>query len=213
MAKLRIVIISDTHGLHERISIPDGDILVHAGDLTSKGDLADIAEFNEFLGRLAHPHKIVIAGNHDFAFERSPQAARECLTNATYLEDTAVVLCGIKFYGSPWQPRFFDWAFNLDRGAPLKRKWDMIPDDTDVLMTHGPPAGYGDTTRGGMAVGCTDLARAVERIQPRLHIFGHIHEGYGSRTVGNTTYINASTCDLQYRPVNPPVIYEWSEGE
>ena len=83
MTNLKIVIISDTHGLHERVSIPDGDILVHAGDLTNKGELADVARFNEFLGRLSHPHKIVIAGNHDFAFERIPEAARALLTNVT----------------------------------------------------------------------------------------------------------------------------------
>lgn len=209
MTSIRLVIIADTHGLHEKLAIPDGDILIHAGDLTLRDSADEVAAFNEFLGALPHPEKIVIAGNHDFYFEREPRAARALMTNCTYLEDEAVTVRGIKFYGSPWQPRFFNWAFNLDRGPEIARKWALIPDDTDVLITHGPPAGFGDKISSGKTTGCEDLAHAVRRIGPRLHIFGHIHEDYGRWSRGVTTYINGSSCDLNYRPVNPPQIFEW----
>jgi len=90
-----------------------------------------------------------------------------------------VIIEGVKFYGSPWQPRFFDWAFNLDRGEEIKKKWDLIPMDTDVLITHGPPYGILDLTHEGEKVGCEELMKAVLRVQPKIHIFGHIHEAYG----------------------------------
>lgn len=206
---LRIVCISDTHSLHWRMTVPDGDILIHAGDLTNVGDIRDVYDFNDFLGELPHPHKIVIAGNHDFCFERDSQACREILTNCLYLEDEAATLHGIRFYGSPWQPWFCDWAFNLQRGPELKQKWDVIPPETDVLITHGPPYGQLDATRGGELVGCQDLLEAVERIRPRLHVFGHIHEGAGVSRNGHTTFINASSCTADYRPMNPAVVYEY----
>jgi predicted phosphodiesterase len=206
--KLRLVIISDTHALHHRLSLPPGDVLIHAGDLTKWGDPKDLVDFNSFLGGLPHPHKLVIAGNHDFCLERRPAASEALLTNCTYLRDSGAVIEGLRFYGSPWQPRFCDLAFNLDRGPAIKAKWNLIPPDTDVLITHGPPFGHRDKTVYGETVGCRDLLDAVNRIQPRLHIFGHIHEGYGSGVIGKTTFVNASTCDVSYHPVNPPIVIE-----
>ncbi len=206
---MRIVAISDTHALHRSVDIPPGDVLVHAGDITGHGAIDEVRGFNTFLATLPHPHKIVIAGNHDFCFEKDPVASRAELTNGIYLQDEAVEIGGIRFYGSPWQPWFFDWAFNLQRGAEIRAKWDLIPSDTDVLITHGPPRGHGDMTCRGEAAGCDDLLEAVERVQPRVHIFGHIHEGAGVTLNGRTTFINASICDLAYRPVNAPVVYEY----
>jgi predicted phosphohydrolase len=203
---LRIIAISDTHGLHDGLAVPEGDILIHAGDLTMNGDEADVIAFNAFLGELPHPDKIVIAGNHDFCFERDPQCCARLLTNATYLQDSAVVLQGLKFYGSPWQPWFCDWAFNLRRGQPLQEKWDLIPSDTDVLITHGPPQRIQDFTSDA---GCADLLAAVMRIQPRLHVFGHIHEGWGQSAGQLTTFINANICTLEYRPVNAAILYDY----
>jgi Icc-related predicted phosphoesterase len=177
--------------------------------MCNRGTLDEVEAFDAYLGSLSHTAKIVIAGNHDWCFERTPKAARARMTNATYLEDEAVSFLGLKFYGSPWQPRFFDWAFNLDRGEPLRRKWRLIPEDTDVLITHGPPAGFGDTNIEGEATGCVDLTEAVQRIRPGLHVFGHIHEGYGQSTDGETTFVNGSSCDISYRPVNPPIVFDW----
>ena len=205
---MKITAISDTHGLHRSLQIPDSDILVHAGDLTRHGTLDDVQEFNDFLGTLHHPHKIVIAGNHDFCFESDLEACEGILTNCIYLQDQEVTIGGIKFYGSPWQPWFFDWAFNLQRGAEIRAKWELIPEDTDVLITHGPPYGIGDLTARGEMVGCADLGEIVQQIKPLCHIFGHIHEGYGVTSQGGTTYINASCCDQTFQLVNAPIVYE-----
>jgi Icc-related predicted phosphoesterase len=206
---IRIVATSDTHAKHRALDVPAGEILVHAGDLTSMGSLEDVVEFNDWLGSLPHPHKIVIAGNHDFCFERDREASEPLLTNCIYLHDSAATVLGIRFWGSPWQPWFFNWAFNLERGDEIRRKWDLIPDNTDVLITHGPPFGHGDRTRSGELVGCQDLLEVVERIRPRLHVYGHIHEGYGLSSNDYTTMVNASSCDSSYDPVNPPVVFEY----
>jgi hypothetical protein len=131
----RFIFLSDTHGLHEEIAVPDGDILIHAGDFGRRGTLAELVQFHAWLLRQPHKHKIFVAGNHDWCFETQPNAARDTMRGVTYLQDEAVTILGLKFYGSPWQPRFLDWAFNLDRGEPLKRVWAKIPADTDVLIT------------------------------------------------------------------------------
>ncbi len=190
------------------LTIPEGDVLIHGGDFTSRGSVHDVIDFNTWLGTLAHPTKIVIAGNHDFLFERDPGLARSLLTNATYLEDSGTTVGGLAVWGSPWQPRFFDWAFNLDRGAPLEAKWNLIPAATDVLVTHGPPMEILDRTRRGEPVGCEALARAVLRVKPKLHVFGHIHEGYGELVRDGIRYVNACSCDERERLVNAPVVVE-----
>jgi Icc-related predicted phosphoesterase len=200
-----LVLLADTHGFHRRLFIPDGDIVIFAGDFCLYGDLSELDDFNAFLGRLPHKYKIVVAGNHDIFLERSPVEGRNRLTNAIYLQDQAITLLGIKFYGSPWQPQFMDWAFNLPPGKALKEKWDSIPVDTDVLITHGPPYGFGDTTAAGEHVGDQELMKAIKRVKPRINVFGHIHEGYGSLKSGRTTFINACICDGMYQPVNSPI--------
>ncbi|HNC99840.1 MAG TPA: metallophosphoesterase, partial [Myxococcota bacterium] len=111
-------------------------------------------------------------------------------------------------WGSPWQPRFFDWAFNLDRGEPLRRVWQKIPDGIDILVTHGPPKGILDRVQRGGEVGCEELREALRRVRPRLHVFGHIHEAYGQLHLDGTHFVNAASCNLDYRPVNPPVVVE-----
>jgi len=208
MNALRVVCISDTHTQCRRVEIPPGDVLIHAGDLTGSGSLEELASEAAWLRTMPHTHKVIIAGNHDFCFERCGEAARALCDGLIYLEDAEVTVAGLRIYGSPWQPRFFDWAFNLDRGEPLRRVWSMIPEGLDVLVTHGPPRSLGDRTAAGEAVGCDDLLDATRRTAPTYHVFGHIHEGYGVHREGSTTYVNASTVDLGYRPVNPPVVLE-----
>ena len=208
---MRIVCISDTHGHHDGIDLPDGDLLLHAGDLTTHGALEEIEAFDRWLATLPHRHKVVIAGNHDFAFEQEPREAQARIAHATYLQDEAVTIEGIRIWGSPWQPWFYDWAFNLERGAEIRAKWDLVPDGTDLLVTHGPPFGHGDATLRGEAVAGADLLDAVRRVGPRLHVFGHIHEGYGVTREGGTLCVNASTCDVRYRPVQAPVVLDWGE--
>lgn len=202
---LTLVTMADTHGYHASLRVPPGDILIHAGDLTRRGSLDDLRDFDAFLASLPHRHKIVVAGNHDWCFQRDPMAARATLAHATLLQDEAVVLEGVRFYGSPWQPRFLDWAFNLPRGAPLAEKWALIPEDTDILITHGPPLGIGDRTWNGERVGCEDLLRRVRKLAPKLHIFGHIHEDGGVFRDGATVFVNATTNMCSSGPV--PLAY------
>lgn len=205
----RIVFISDTHGLHRQLELPDGDLLIHGGDMTDYGELAVVEDFDAWLGELPHRHKIVIAGNHDFCFEQQPVEAQRRLTQATYLQDELVTVEGMRIYGSPWQPWFLNWAFNLHRGLDIKAKWDLIPDEVDLLVTHGPPFGLGDRTYTGNDVGCRDLLAAAERIRPRLHVYGHIHEGRGIFDVGGTRYMNASSCDTFCQYLRPPYVIDF----
>lgn len=216
---MRIVCLSDTHNRHDALRVPDGDVLVHAGDATMHGSAEELAAFDAWFGSLPHRHKLLVAGNHDFLFEQRPRGARELIRSATYLEDSGTAIDGVRFWGSPWQPWFLDWAFNLRRGAPLKAKWDLIPEGTDVLITHGPPHGVLDrvggvvprltaAATGGEHVGCEELRGAVLRLRPRLHVFGHIHEGYGQQSLDGTRFVNASCCDRSYRPQNPPLVVD-----
>lgn len=195
---MKIVCISDTHYLHAHTPVPNGDLLIHAGDVSTIGDLAEIVDFNRWLGTLPHPYKIVIAGNHDFYFEKEPQKAKELLTNAIYLNDSGIEIEGFKIWGSPISPQFHHWAFNRQRGAEIRQHWALIPADTDILITHCPPYGILDQTDTHQHEGCRDLLDIVQhQIQPCLHVFGHIHEAYGSLQIGRTLYVNASVVGLK----------------
>jgi len=205
----KIVCVSDTHANHWETVVPDGDILLHAGDLTRRGDPADVEDFNLWLGTLPHRHKIVICGNHDFCFERTPEFARSLITNAIYLQDETVVIDGIRIYGSPWQPWFFSWAFNAHRGDPIAAKWALIPPDTDILMTHGPVRKILDQTYTGQHVGCDDLLARIRAVKPKLHVCGHIHEAAGILREGATLFVNAST----QSGVGSGVVLQWDNGE
>jgi predicted phosphohydrolase len=191
------------------VPVPDGDTLVVAGDVTRRGEIFDLMKFLVWLNGLPHKNKVLIAGNHDFCFQRSPDRVAEMLEpyDIYYLQDSAIILDGVKFYGSPWQPEFFDWAFNLPRGDQLKRVWAQIPDDVNILVTHGPPHGILDRSARDERTGCEDLrARIAELGDLDAHVFGHIHEGYGTLDTGGVRYVNASVCDLGYSAVNRPVV-------
>lgn len=207
---MRLVCISDTHNMHLKwpISIPDGDVLIHAGDATMQGQLPEVRAFSEWFGDLPHKRKVFVPGNHDWGFQMDRKRARTALPECDHLEDCGVVIDGVTFWGSPWQPWFMHWAFNLPRGADLRKHWDLIPQATDVLITHSPPLGIGDWVDRGENVGCEDLLEAVQRVKPKLHIFGHIHAGYGIYERGGTKFVNASLCDEQYRPLNAPIVID-----
>ena len=205
----RIVLLSDTHNCNEQISVPDGDILIHAGDATNRGQVDEIVAFNEWFSGFPHKHKIFVAGNHDWLFETRPKYARSLLAkNVVYLQDSAVEILGLKIYGSPWQPRFFDWAFNLNRGGEMAEKWKLIPNEVDILITHGPPFGILDETPRGDFAGCEELRKRVEEIRPQLHVFGHIHFGYGETEKFGVRFVNASNCDEDYLPTNLPIVVD-----
>lgn len=216
---MKVVCLSDTHGEHRKVGVPEGAILIHAGDFMTNGDnYREVEDFNDWLGTLPHLHKIVIAGNHDRLFEARPDA-RKLLTNATYLEDESVNVRGLTIYGSPWQPEFCNWAFNLPRGEPLAEKWKLIPDCTDILVTHGPPWGYQDylpvrRPHGQIAgmdrqhLGCEELLKRVQEVKPLLHVFGHIHYAAGYTQDAHTTYVNAAICDERYRAKQKPTVID-----
>ena len=192
-----VVAMADTHGFHGKLVVPDGDVLIHAGDLTQRGTRPQLEAVRDWLKSLPHAHKVVVAGNHDFLLEDEPGAARDLFRDFIYLEDAEATVAGLRVWGSPWQPWFHDWAFNLHRGAPIDAKWRLIPEGLDVLVTHGPPAHYGDRCFDGREVGCEDLLRHLGRARPRFHLFGHIHEARGQWQVGETRVCNVTTAECE----------------
>jgi Icc-related predicted phosphoesterase len=206
---VRVVCISDTHSMHRKLTVPDGDLLLHAGDITSRGELSTLRDFDAWLSELPHADKAVIAGNHDFCFENHLETeVRACLSHATYLEDASCEVRNFEIYGTPWQPWFYDWAFNVASEDERREIWSRIPGDTDILLVHGPPHRCGDRTAGGEYPGCKALRARSEEIAPRLVVAGHIHEDYGHFRIGDTQVLNASSSTLGYRPVNPPIVID-----
>jgi Icc-related predicted phosphoesterase len=199
---VRIVAVADTHLYTSDFAVPAGDVLVHAGDMCRAGTLEELAEAAKWLRSLPHRHKVIVAGNHDCVLEDQADVARELLAGFTYLEDSEVTIKGVRFYGSPWQPAYNDWAFNLPRGEPLAAKWRRIPTGIDVLVTHGPPEGIGDLGDMGMPGrgGCADLRQRVAEAPPRLHLFGHIHQDGGIWRDDTTTYANVTTWECERAP-------------
>ena len=212
--------ISDTHSMHDEVEIPECDFILHAGDFTNIGEVADILSFNTWAGKQKVP-VICIAGNHDRSFQFD-SSVKELLTNVIYLEDSTTFLRHaekiFKVYGSPWTPWFGGeyWAFNAHRGEEIKAKWDLIPDDIDILITHGPAYGQVDYVQeqsGQLhSVGCQDLLDSIKKLKNlKLHVGGHLHlcGGKQSQKLGiQTIFVNASVCDESYAPINEPVIIE-----
>ena len=226
---MKIVALSDTHTQHRQIKeVPNGDVLIFAGDLMNCGtDEIDIVSFANWFMNQPHKYKILVAGNHDRLFEKYEGFCVDFFTqyyskNFHYLHDSGITIEGVKFWGSPYQPEFCNWAFNVERGEAIRLHWNKIPNNTDVLITHGPAYGVLDqmNTPGSKYfteghLGCKDLLEAVERTKPKVHIFGHIHGGYGSyksdESVGlflPTDSYNASICNEAYKPVNEPHVIE-----
>ena len=209
---IKIVMISDTHNLHDKIIVPDGDILIHAGDMSMSGKHFEIASFARWLQEQPHKYKVVIAGNHDFLFEGRPEIADPIITEtgAIYLNDSGVTIEGLNIWGSPVQPWFCNWAFNRQRGADIKKHWNLIPDNTDVLITHGPQMLIGDQSYpNGDHLGCADLADKIDKLPNlKLHVFGHIHGGAGVYPYGRAISINASVLNEQYQPNGKQFVVE-----
>ena len=208
---MRIVAISDTHNRHQSLVLPEGDMLIHAGDVSSQGKQSQVEDFLKWFSKQDFKYKIFIAGNHDFFFERMPEDYIKSLIpkNVIYLNDSGVEIEGIKIWGSPVQPWFYDWAFNRQRGSDILKHWDLIPRDTDILITHGPAKGILDKTIHNVETGCEDLLNTIREIRPKYFIFGHIHEAYGMVEKNATTFINASVLDVHYQLANEAVEFEY----
>jgi predicted phosphohydrolase len=200
---VRLVAVADTHLYHHELVIPDGDVFIHAGDLCRGGSVEELAHVMRWINELPHRTKIVVAGNHDTCLEEEPAAARPVVAGpgVVYLEDEGIALDGVRFWGSPWQPEYNGWAFNLPRGKSLADKWALIPGALDVLVTHGPPLGIGDgSSMGPQRAGCRDLRTRVAEVRPLLHLFGHIHEDGGAWPIDGTTFVNCTTWECERAP-------------
>ncbi len=207
---MKFVAISDTHGQHHKLILPEGDILIHAGDISGRGLAFEVTEFLNWFTVQNFKYKIFVAGNHDFFFEQeSAEAVNKIIpAGIIYLNDSEVIIDGIKIWGSPISPWFYNWAFNRHRGAAIQKHWDLIPADTNILVTHGPAHKILDTTVSGHNAGCEDLLDTINTIRPKVHLCGHIHEAYGTIKKWGTTFINASVLNEKYQMVNVPVVFE-----
>ena len=213
---LVIVALGDTHGLHATMDhdIPEGDVLIHAGDFCGRGFVEEVVEFARWMGSLPHRHKLAIPGNHDRAVEESGQLCRDVFSERgiRLLIGETVEVEGFHFFGSPYTPTFLNWHFMRDRGPAIRAEWAEIPDHADVVITHGPAYGHGDLAppwkgEPPRRVGCLELLNRLLTVRPRYHVFGHIHDGHGvtiSDEIPGTTFYNASVCTEAYRPSNPP---------
>jgi predicted phosphodiesterase len=222
----RLIHISDTHGFHRKINIPYGDILIHSGDITRRGELETINDFSNWLKELPFARKIIIFGNHELGHSQMGPKRKKSLemikeSGAIYLEDSGIEIDGLKIYGSPVQPEYHRWEWNRRRGRDIKHHWDMIPDDTNILITHGPPNGildavprHNDYTGEYIEnVGCKDLLNRINELkQLKLHLFGHIHEGYSVKPIeiNSVRFSNASICQpYPHKNFNEPVIINY----
>ena len=213
-----IVGIADTHGKHNELQVPAGDILVVAGDITNIGKMPELIEFNRWLGTLPHKHKIVVAGNHDFFCEKDPNLTKQLFTNAIYLDMAEATVMGIKFWGCPWTPWFYDWAFNYPRtGDRVQRMWDAVPEDVNVLVTHGPPAhttlgitnGYMDQPPED--AGCiVQFNRILQLPKLQATFCGHIHHGAGVDMIQDRVKChNVAVVNEKYQVVRHGLTYEY----
>lgn len=208
---MQIVAISDTHNTHDQVVLPEGDILVHAGDATGRGRPDEFIPFLDWLGSQTFQHKIFVAGNHDFWPEKNKSLFEdECKQRGiTYLENSGVEINGTRFWGSPITPTFLDWAFMKDRGHQIRQYWHAIPDETEILITHGPPHMILDQVDAkGESVGCGDLLNRVLQL-PKLkcHIFGHLHYNGGkTQEFREIKFVNASICNNGYKIRHAPQV-------
>lgn len=219
MNNKKLVFISDTHSKHKKIEVPDGDFIIHCGDVSTRGYKDEIIDFCDWFYKLPHKYKIMIPGNHDFLFEKDYDTAKNITDSRGIicLIDEGIEIEGIKFWGSPITPWFHNWAFNRFRGSSIEHHWNKIPEGIDVLITHGPPAymeNYLSLVLEGEDVGCEELYNTIKRrVKPKISSFGHIHEGYGTHHDGETLFINCSILNRRYVPENRPIEVKYSRGE
>lgn len=225
---LRLCFISDTHCLHSKLEIPECDILFFTGDATRYGNRQEVFGFFHWLDRQYQClYKVIIWGNHD----RHGESKYNINTGADrwyqpiadkfgvnqrdgsiiHLHNSSINLLGLNIWGSPVSPDFYpdSWAFNMPRGERIAMLWDTIPEGTDIVLTHTPPYGMLDyIPSSDERVGCEELSSRILTVKPKIHAFGHIHEGYGMYETINTLFINASSCNEHYKIVNKPICLE-----
>ena len=214
---MRLVFLSDTHGLHHKMKhpVPDGDVLIHCGDGMNTGNMIELDDFARWFNNFPHEHKIYIPGNHDHFFEENLILSKEIMNShasikVNVLVDEELTIDGLKFYGSPWTKQFYTWAY-MKKEPELKDVWAVIPNDTDILITHGPPKSILDINDEGQRCGSKGLRDRVWEVRPLIHAFGHIHEAYGIMDGSHTKFMNLSVCNRKYEPINKPVVIDIDE--
>lgn len=233
---MKIVHISDTHGFHNKIKVPYGDVLIHSGDISNRGEKYMVEDFIEWFVNQPHPYKIFIAGNHDICFDENHSINQSYIQkemwgddylklkpdwllsllenlpdNVFYLEDSGCEINGVKFWGSPWTPWFYGefWVFNKQRYGDIRKVWNLIPNDTNVVITHGPVQYKCDyVPRSQQFVGCEELDYVLQQVKPIIHLSGHIHEGYGWGYNGDTEFFNGSILNENYEVMNDPWVID-----
>ena len=205
---MKCVLISDSHGYHRQGygTLPECDLLIHAGDFTVRGERDEVEDFVTWLQEQPAKEIVVVPGNHDLQIETWLDLFHG--TRIHFLLSQSVEIEGVKIHGSPWTPWFRDWAYNFPKDDPdfARKAWSLSPDDTEILVTHGPPAGILD----GPKLGCAALRERIRQLPNlRLHVFGHIHEGYGMHEEDGVTFLNASFVNSSRKPVNKPWMVEW----
>lgn len=211
---MKIICISDTHGLHGQVEIPECDLLIHAGDATMSGTKGAFASCVSWLEEQPAKEIALIAGNHDFCCQERPDEIAEVIkpTRIHYLNESDINIGGVLIWGSPWSKWFYDWAFNIPKSGESEW-WDKFGTHApavrpDIIVTHAPPFGYGDVTTRGERVGDLFLGNMIAQVKPVLHVCGHIHESYGLREANGIKFANASVVNRAYRVVNPPIIVD-----
>ncbi|TBW30136.1 metallophosphatase domain-containing protein [Gramella sp. KN1008] len=204
---MRLVCLADTHNQHRDIAIPEGDILIHAGDCTDGGTRNETSDFLAWFSEQPHQHKILVPGNHDFYFQKAGNLI-DIPENIHLLIDNGREIEGLQFWGSPVCPGNGNWAFIRERGTHIKKHWDLIPDTTDILITHTPPYGILDQIGSGAHIGCEELAKTLELVQPKYHFFGHIHQASGRLQRSGTSYFNLSILDERFRIMHSPAVLD-----
>ena len=197
---MRFACIADLHGRLPDLSGLEFDVLLIAGDITphpARDFPRQIAwldgKFRRWLERIDRP-VIGCAGNHDIVFQDQPEIVAELNLPWAYLRDSGTrLLNGLYVYGAPWQlPFSHGWTFNLEE-PDIRRRWAMIPDDTDILIVHGPPHGHGDWSNYGHEhTGSPSLTEWIEEHRPKLICTGHIHEARGVYKIGETVVVNSA---------------------
>jgi Icc-related predicted phosphoesterase len=190
--------------------LPKGDVLIHAGDITYKGKRTEVEDFLTWFDKQKFAYKVFIGGNHDFFLEKEKKEGIEKMIpqGITYLNDSGITIDNIKLWGSPVTPKFFNWAFNRKRGDSIKKHWSLIPESTTILITHGPCYGILDQVASEEHVGDKDLLARIREVKPKVHLFGHIHESYGTTKSGGVHFINASLMNENYELVHKPTVFD-----